>query len=225
MVFPGLILNSCKTGIDEPDKVFPQNKMDSVSYIIGWDYGIGIREQEISPNAVMIYRGLVDALNEREGIFSDSVRQQLVNDFQKVIDKKEAERFRKMLQANKAEGKQFMEENRKKQGVFELPDGLQYKVLKIGSGDFPKPTDSVTIHYRAMYIDRTTFDMSYDKGPTGIRLNHMVKGLSEGIQLMRKGAIYEFYIPPGLAYGDKNYMDKIPGGSTVIYTVELIDIH
>jgi FKBP-type peptidyl-prolyl cis-trans isomerase len=172
----------------------------------------------------MIYKGLVDALSGGEGIFPDSVRQQLVNDFQKVIDEKEARRFQKMLLANKAEGKKFLEENRKNEGVFELPDGLQYKVLKIGSGDFPKPTDSITIHYRAMYIDRTTFDMSYDKGPTGIRLNHMVKGLSEGIQLMRKGAIYEFYIPPDLAYGDKNYMDKIPAGSTVIYTIELIDI-
>jgi len=66
--------------------------------------------------------------------------------------------------------------------------------------------------------------MSYDKGPVGVRLDHLVKGLSEGIQLMKPGAIFEFYIPPDLAYGDKNYLELIPGGSTVIYSVELIRI-
>jgi FKBP-type peptidyl-prolyl cis-trans isomerase len=76
-----------------------------------------------------------------------------------------------------------------------------------------------------MYTDRTTFDMSYETGPAGIRVDYLVKGLGDGIQLMRKGAIYEFYIPSELGYGDQNYRDMIPGGSTVIYQVELIDIH
>ena len=221
----GVALVSCKTSIDEPEKVFPETKMDSISYIIGWDYGQGIRDQDIKANPVLIYRGLADALNNTGGIFSDTVRQQLIDDFQKVLKKKEEQQFAEMLKANKAEGKKFMEENGKKEGIFTLPDGLQYKILKIGEGDFPKVTDSVTIHYRAMYLDRTTFDMSYERGPAGIRLNHVIKGLSEGIQLMKKGAIYEFYIPPELAYGDENYRDMIPAGSTIIYLVELIDIH
>lgn len=76
-----------------------------------------------------------------------------------------------------------------------------------------------------MYIDRTTFDMSYETGPVRIRVDEVIKGLSQGIQLMRKGAIYEFYIPPQLAYGDENYRDLIPAGSTIIYIVELIEIH
>lgn len=226
VVLIGVFVTSCNTtDINDPGKVMPQTKMDSISYIIGWDYGQGIHDQEIDPNPVMIYKGIADALKGDGGIFSDTVRDQLIADFQKVLEKKEEERFLQMLANNKEEGKKFLEGNKNQEGVFALPNGLQYKTLKIGQGDFPKATDSVTIHYRAMYLDRTTFDMSYERGPTGIRLNHVIKGLSQGIQLMKKGAIYEFYIPPQLAYGDENYQDMIPAGSTIIYMVELIDVH
>ena len=75
-----------------------------------------------------------------------------------------------------------------------------------------------------MFVDRTVFDMSYDRGPAGIRLNAVIPGLSEGIQLMKPGAIYELFIPPELAYGDKTFANVIPGGSTLIYSIELIEI-
>jgi FKBP-type peptidyl-prolyl cis-trans isomerase FklB len=225
VILLGIIVSSCNVvPIDEPDKVMPQNSIDSISYIIGWDYGNGIKDQEIGSNPIMIYKGLADALNEK-GIFSDSVREQLIADFQLVLEAKEEERFQEMLLVNKAEGRQFLENNKRQEGVTELPNGLQYKINKIGKGVRPLASDSVIIHYRAMYIDRTTFDMSYERGPTGIRLNHVVQGLSEGIQMMKEGAIFEFYIPPALAYGDENYMDMIPAGSTTIYLVELIKVH
>jgi len=218
--------SSCQTPIDQPDKVFPETKMDSISYIIGYDYGTGIRNQEIEANPVMIYKGLFDALNGNDDFLSDSVREQLVQDFNKVVEGIENKRFVEMVIKNKQEGKAFLDQNKSLPGVVELPSGLQYKIQKLGRGNtFPAANDSITIHYRAMHTDRTTFDMSYETGPVGIRLNHLVKGLSAGIQLMRKGAIYEFYIPSELGYGDNNYMDMIQGGSTVIYSVELIDIH
>lgn len=221
-----LVMASCQTPIDKPEKVKPQSHMDSISYIIGYDYGTGIRDQEIDADPVMIYKGLYDALEGKEAYFNDSVREKLINDFNVVVKQLEDKRFQAMVAKNKKEGKQYMEENKKKPGVVELPSGLQYKILKIGKGNvYPATTDSVTIHYRAMYTDRTTFDMSYETGPVGIRVDHLVKGLADGIQLMKKGAIYEFYIPPELGYGDENYRDLIPGGSTVIYSVELIDIH
>ncbi len=226
IVLLGVIMGSCNTtNINEPDKVQPQTKMDSISYIIGWDYGQGIYNQQIDPNPVMVYKGMADALKGSEGIFSDSVREQLIADFQKTLEMNEEERFQQILLTNKQEGQKFLEANKQIEGVTSLPDGLQYKILKIGQGEYPAPTDSVTIHYRAMYIDKTTFDMSYERGPTNIRLNHTVKGLSEGIQLMKEGAIFEFYIPSDLAYGDQNYMDLIPAGTTTIYLVELIKIH
>ena len=217
--------NSCRHDIEQTHRLKPENGMDSISYIIGYDLGEGIRNQGINANPVMVYKGLADALANRKSIFDDSVQAALVDSFQNVIEKREQEQFLSNLAKTKEEGRQFMEQNRKNNDVEVLPDGLQYKIIKIGSGDFPKSADSVTIHFRAMYINRTTFDMSYDTGPVGVRLNKLVKGLSEGIQLMKPGAIFEFYIPPHLAYGDKNYMNMIPAGSTIINVVELISIH
>lgn len=222
----GIFTSSCQNSIDQPDNLKPATHMDSISYIIGYDYGTGIRDQEIEADPAMIYKGIFDALKDNEPYFSDSVREQLVEDFNEVVKQLEEKRFQEMVAKNKEAGREFMEQNKEISGVVELPSGLQYKILKIGKGnEFPAANDSITIHYRAMYTDRTTFDMSYETGPVGIRVDHLVKGLSDGIQLMKKGAIWEFYIPPELGYGDQNYRDLIPGGSTVIYSVELIDIH
>jgi FKBP-type peptidyl-prolyl cis-trans isomerase len=220
-----MLFSACGTNQDNPDHLEPRTRMDSVSYIIGYDYGVGIRSQEIEANPQMIYKGVYDALLKDEGIFDDSLQNRLIADFNVELEEIEQQRFQEMLAINKREGQKFLEENKQREGVTELPSGLQYKVIKLGSGEYPSVTDSVTIHYRAMYTDRTTFDMSYDEGPVGIRLNNLVKGLSQGIQLMRPGAIFEFYMPPEIAYGDRNYLDLIPAGSTVIYSVELIKIH
>ncbi len=217
-------LISCQQGAPDTSKLKPQNRMDSISYIIGLDYGQGIRDQEIKANSLMLYKGIVDGLNGNKSLFSDSTQSRLIAEFQNEVDRKEKEHFIVKLKKTKEEGAKFLNQNKASTGVTELPNGLQYKIIKIGSGNFPNPTDSVTIHYRAMYADRTTFDMSYDKGTVSVKLNHLVKGLSEGIQMMKPGAIFEFYIPPDLAYGDKNYMELIPAGSTVIYSVELIRI-
>lgn len=220
-----VFFSACGTTEDNPDHLEPLTRMDSISYIIGYDYGVGIRSQEIKANPQMIYKGVYDALLKDEGIFDDSLQSLLIAGFNEELEVIEQQRFQEMLTINKREGQKFLQENKQREGVTELPSGLQYKVIKLGSGEYPAVTDSVTIHYRAMYTDRTTFDMSYDEGPVGIRLNHLVQGLSEGIQLMRPGAIFEFYMPPEIAYGDRNYLDLIPAGSTVIYSVELIEIH
>jgi FKBP-type peptidyl-prolyl cis-trans isomerase FklB len=224
IVFVGFFV-SCNNSIEHPDEILPKSRMDSISYIIGYDYGQGIRSQEIKANPLLVYKGVYDALNKERGIFDDTLQNRLIAEFNVELEALEEKRFKIMLERNQREGEGFLNENRKKEGVNQLPSGLQYKVMKLGSGNYPSVSDSLTIHYRAMYIDRTTFDMSYDAGPVDIRLNHMVKGLTEGIQLMQPGAIFEFYIPPQLAYGDRNYLDLVPAGSTVIYSIELIKIH
>ncbi len=224
IVFVGFFV-SCNNSTEHPDEILPKNRMDSISYIIGYDYGQGIRSQEIKANPLLVYKGVYDALNKERGIFDDTLQNRLIAEFNKELDALEDKRFKEMLEQNQRKGEKFLNENREKDGVHQLPSGLQYKLMKLGSGGYPSVSDSLTIHYRAMYIDRTTFDMSYDAGPVDIRLNHMVKGLIEGIQLMQPGAIFEFYIPPQLAYGDRNYLDLVPAGSTVIYSIELITIH
>lgn len=208
-----------------PDHLSPVNRMDTISYIIGYDYGEGIREQKIDANPQMVYKGLFDALKKDSGLFSKELLNQLIEEYNQELEERNKKLFQEMLERNLTEGRKFLEENRKQPGVFELPSGLQYKILKLGKGPNPAPNDTVTIHYRAMYTDRTTFDMTYDTGPVTIGLNRLVKGLMEGIQLMQPGAIFEFYIPPHIGYGNQNYRDLIPAGSTVIYTIELISVN
>jgi len=117
-----------------------------------------------------------------------------------------------------------LEENIDTEDVTELASGLQYKILNEGTGFKSSATDSVFMHYRAMFINRDVFDMSYDRGPAGIRISSVIRGLSEGLQLMGEGDIFELYISPDIAYGEITFANMIPAGSTLIHTVELIEI-
>lgn len=205
------------------DAIELQNRMDTISYIIGLDYGDGIRQEGIKPNKLAIYKGISDGLDSTS-ILTDSIKKALIDEFDLELKKKIEQEQQQVLETNKMEGAKFLEENLANEGVKELGSGLQYKVLKEGTGKRPAEADSVLVHYRAMFINRDVFDMSYDRGPAGIKLDGIIPGLSEGIRLMPEGAIYELYIPPELAYGDKPFANVIPPGSTLIYTIELIDI-
>lgn len=213
----------CSSPLENTDKIDLETRMDTISYIIGLDYGIGIKDEQIEANELMVYKGLVDGLNGKS-ILSDSVKNKIVDEFNEELKGKLEEEGQKFLEKNKEDGQAFLTENKLAEGVVELPSGLQYKILKKGNGPKPIASDSVNVHYRAMFIDRTVFDMSYDRGPAGIRVNTVIKGLSEGIQLMNVGSIYELYIPYQLAYGEQTFANVIPAGSALIYSIELIGI-
>ncbi len=223
IIVMALVAASCVNSEKQIEQVELKTRMDTISYIIGLDYGIGIREQKINPNRMAIYKGLNDGLVGKS-ILTDTLKEKLINDFNEELKARQEKEDEKFVKQNKIDGSEYLKENSKMEGVVQLEDGLQYKVLKEGSGRNPAVTDSVMIHYRGMFTDGTIFDMSYDRGPVGVRLNKIIKGLSEGILLMKPGAIYELYIPPELAYGDKNFANVIPGGSTLVYSVEMIEI-
>ena len=214
---------SCSESPQKKGNVELKTRMDTISYIIGLDYGTGIKDRKIDVNEAAVKLGLADGLHGNS-LLSDSAKNKIIDQFNELLKIKELEESKKAIEKNRQDGLNFLEENKKKDGVVVLPDGLQYKVLKQGGGLNPSAADSVKIHYRAMFIDRKTFDMSYDRGPAGIRLNKVIKGLSEGIRQMKPGSIYELYIPPDLAYGDQNFANVIPAGSTLIYSIELIEI-
>jgi len=221
------ILSACHQeveNVEQIENIIPTTRMDTISYIMGYDYGVGIAEKEIGANPLLIYKGLHDALNDRQPLLDDTLQNRLIEEFSFELEEIEKQRFEVMLAQNRKKGEKFLLINKEKEGVHSLPSGLQYKILKFGNGPYPMLDDSISIHYRAMYIDRTTFDMTYDEGPVNVKLSHLVKGLTEGIRLMQTGAIFEFYLSPDIAYGNSNYLDLIPAGSTVIYTVELIKI-
>merc|ERR1719274_373133 len=124
-------------------------------------------------------------------------------------------------------GKKFLEENKAKEGVVTLPSGLQYKVLKKGSGAFhPTVDSSCSCHYHGTLIDGTVFDSSYDRGsPTSFAPNQVIKGWTEAMQMMVEGDIWELYIPSDIAYGDSGSPPKIKGGDALIFKLEMIKIN
>jgi len=125
---------------------------------------------------------------------------------------------------NASEGTKFLEENKKKEGVKTTASGLQYKAIKDGTGAQPKATDTVTVNYRGTLINGTEFDSSYKRGePASFPLNGVIKGWTEGLQLMKVGSKYQFFVPPNLAYGERTVGPYIAPNSTLIFEVELLD--
>jgi FKBP-type peptidyl-prolyl cis-trans isomerase FklB len=129
-------------------------------------------------------------------------------------------------EANLKAGQEFLEENKKKPGVVALPSGLQYEVMVEGKGPKPVPTNKVTCHYHGTLIDGTVFDSSVRRGqPATFPLNGVIKGWTEGVQLMGTGSKWRFFIPPQLAYGDRQVSAQIGPNSTLVFEVELISFN
>ncbi len=130
-----------------------------------------------------------------------------------------------MAQTALEKGQAFLKENAKKEGVKTTASGLQYKVLKEGTGKQPKPTDTVEVNYEGKLIDGTVFDSSYKRGQSiTFPLNQVIPGWTEGVALMKEGAKYEFYIPSNLAYGNNGAGSDIGPDETLIFVVELIKV-
>lgn len=138
---------------------------------------------------------------------------------QDLLHKKNNERNEKMLE----EGKAFLAENAKREEVTELESGLQYEVLKEGDGPKPSAADNVTCHYHGTLIDGTVFDSSVQRGqPASFPLNMVISGWTEALQLMPTGSKWRLYLPPHLAYGDRQAGAHIKPNSTLIFEVELL---
>ncbi len=165
------------------------------------------------------YAGFISALEKDTTIFSQPVANKYADARMKSIQDAKKERLA-------AEGKAWMAENAKKEGVVTLPSGLQYKVLTAGKGEKPKATDEVSVKYEGKLTDGTVFDSSYKRQDpiTKFRCNEVIKGWTEALQLMPVGSKWEVYIPYDLGYGERGAGKDIPPFSTLIFTVELVSI-
>jgi len=219
-----VLASACSQKPQNPADIVLASRMDTISYIIGLDYGTSILNEQIDARKEAVYKGLSDGLNGKS-VLTDSVKNKLIDEFNVELEKINKKKAEEALEKTKKAGADYMKKNMENEGVVVLPSGLQYKIFKPGNGAHPLESDSVLVHYRAMFIDGSVFDMSYDRGPAGIKLNKVIKGLSEGIQQMQPGAIFEFYIPPTLAYGDQAFAKIIPAGTTLVYSIELIKIY
>lgn len=202
-----------------------KDQKDKMSYIIGIDIGTNLKRQSVEINPDILFRGIRDGLAGNKPLMSDQEMKDAIALFQKEMQAKQEEVARKMGEKNKKEGETFLAENRKKEGVVTLASGLQYKVLKKGSGKKPKLTDTVTTHYKGTLIDGTEFDSSYKRGqPVSFPVNGVIGGWTEALQLMEEGAKWQLFIPPHLAYGERGAGPQIGPNATLIFEVELISI-
>jgi FKBP-type peptidyl-prolyl cis-trans isomerase FklB len=206
-------------------KAEPQIDMGKVSYIIGTQIGSSIRTQGIDIDIELLISGLKDALAGKEFAVSQEESQKVMAAFRQRMMAKQAAEIAEQASKNLAEGQAFLEANKTKEGIKVLPSGLQYKVIKEGTGETPKAEDMVRTHYRGRLLDGTEFDSSYkDNEPVEFPLNRVIKGWTEALQLMKVGSKWELYIPAELAYGERGKPPVIPPNSTLIFEVELLDI-
>lgn len=200
--------------------------MDKLSYALG--LGIGRQLSQMGANdlnAADFAQAVKDMIDGKEPQVPTAEAQQIVEDFfQKQEEKQRAEAAEKYKGA-KSEGEKYLSENAKKEGVTTLPSGLQYQVLKEGNGKSPKATDKVVCHYEGMLIDGTMFDSSIQRGePATFPLNGVIAGWTEGLQLMKEGAKYRFFIPYQLGYGERGAGASIPPFAALVFDVELIEV-
>ena len=200
-----------------------KTQKQKASYGIGLNIGKNFKEQFPDVDVDAMVRGFKDALAGTKPAISDQELAMVMKSFQEEMMQKKTERDAAELEKNKKAGDAFLAENKKKEGVVTTASGLQYKVIKEGTGPKPKATDTVECNYRGTLIDGKEFDSSYKRGePAKFVLGRVIPGWIEGLQLMSVGSKYEFYIPSNLAYGDQGAGADIGPGATLIFEVELL---
>ncbi|MHC4618106.1 MAG: FKBP-type peptidyl-prolyl cis-trans isomerase [Planctomycetota bacterium] len=217
--------NSKEAALSAGEKaVSLRSEMDKVSYAIGSQIGQNFKRQGIEIRLEIMMQGIKDALEGKEAALSQEEMRQVMTSFQQRL--REQMQVRRTAEAakNLGEGKTFLEANKAKEGVKVLPSGLQYKVLKEGTGKTPTADDKVKTHYRGRLIDGTEFDSSYKRGkPAEFPVKGVIKGWTEALQLMKEGAKWELYIPPDLGYGERGTRG-IPPNSALIFEIELLEV-
>lgn len=207
-----------------PQAAALKTEIDRVSYIIGTQIARNFKTQDIEVNLDSLLWGLKDGMAGKEPVFTQEETQQIYTNFQQQMMAKMAAKKAKEAAENTTKGKAFLDQNKTKEGVKVLPSGLQYKVIKEGTGKTPAAEDKVKTHYQGTLLDGTEFDSSYKRNqPAEFPVNGVIKGWTEALQLMKEGAKWELYIPADLAYGERG-RPGIPPNSVLIFQIELLEV-
>ena len=207
-----------------------ETREDSVAYSIGLSIAQQIKRDQLDTvlDITLIYKAIDDVVADNELAVPETEMNQIIQSY--FAERQEEQRLSKIAETekqyaeNKEKGEQFLEENKGKEGVNVTESGLQYEVINMGSGEKPEASDRVKVHYHGTLIDGTVFDSSVERGePTEFRLNQVIPGWTEGLQLMPEGSKFRFYIPQDLAYGMRE-TGEIKPFSTLVFEVELLDI-
>ena len=200
----------------------PETEDDKVSYSVGYRLGNDFKRQQIEINPDMVLKGIEDASSGSTALMTEDEMRNAAN----RVKAAQMETMKKQGAENLKAGEAFLAENAGKEGVKTLESGLQYKVIKSGSGKSPQKSDKVTVNYRGTLIDGTEFDSSYSRNqPATFGVGQVIPGWTEALQLMKEGDKWEIYIPSKLAYGERGAGGKIPPHSALIFEVELISVN
>jgi len=198
---------------------------DRANYAVGFSVGTNMKRDGIPVRSQALARGVEDAAAGKNELMTQEEREMALGELQVLAEKNMREQARLKGEKAVGEGKEFLAANTRKEGVKTTASGLQYKVIKEGKGGAPKATDTVTVQYRGTLLDGTEFDSSFKRGqPATFKLNQVIKGWTEGLQLMKPGGRFVFYIPADLAYGAQGAGEAVPPNSMLIFEVELLSV-
>jgi FKBP-type peptidyl-prolyl cis-trans isomerase FkpA/FKBP-type peptidyl-prolyl cis-trans isomerase FklB len=232
LIFLALFLFGCPPQPEkEPQEQAPATKkelttfQEKSSYVGGLDIGDSLKGREADVDLPTLILGIEHAFQGQESLIPPDEVAQIKKEYAEKVRAERVEKSKAIAEKNSKEGEAFLAENGKKEGVVTTESGLQYMVLSEGGGPKPEASDQVRVHYAGTLIDGTEFDSSYTRGqPATFPLMRVIKGWTEGLQLMPVGSKYRFFIPADLAYGERGGGQKIGPNATLIFEVELLEI-
>ena len=196
-----------------------------LNYSVGYQIGSDFQRQQLDIRPEALIQGIRDAISKDESLLTESEMRQLMADLGKQVTEQKRQNKMMLLQARLEESRQFHATNKLKQGIVTTDSGLQYRIIEQGRGEHPGPGSKVLVNYSGKLIDGTEFDSSYKRGkPSSFKVDQVIKGWSEGLQLMTQGARWLLFVPPELAYGEAGAPPAIPPNSTLIFDVDLLAV-
>lgn len=224
VLFAGLNACSDENG-SKGSKVVLETFTSKVSYVLGSDIGKSLKDTETEINLDSLYLGIEDSLNSQELKISPEEMESLKMEFAQKLQEAYQVKIKETGAKNMAEGETFLAANKDQDGVIVTASGLQYKVISEGDGVMPAATDKVKVHYRGTLINGKEFDSSLTRQqPAEFQIDTVIPGWVEALQLMKVGSKYQLFIPPALAYGEREAGPDIGPNTTLIFEVELLEI-
>ncbi len=234
-----VVLVACNnnSSLEKPDVAKPTNDTDKASYTLGYNIAQNLKQNKMDLNEKYVVRGLMDAfaddttealslLTKEEKVESSKYIDEQFQKKQKEAQEESTKKFREQGSKFKVEGEKYLAENAKKEGVVTLPSGIQYKILKKGTGKMPSGKSLVRMHIVSKFTDGTLFDDTHveGRGPVDLPLDQVMKGWSMIVPLMPIGSTWEISVPYQLGYGDAGFQNVIPPYATLVFEMELLDI-